>query len=267
MAKQTTSPSAIVTGAAGGMGAACARLLAKQGYSLILCDLQADPLEAIKGSLGGGGSVESLAGDISDPAYIDRLVALLGNREVAALIHCAGLSPTMADGNKILEVNFHATARLVDALEPKMADGGCAVLIASMAAHMIPTPEADEAVKALLDGTESPAIHAFAESPSRAYPLSKRAVVALAARRAKAFGERGARIVSLCPGSIDTPMGRAEQTVNPQMDSMMEMSPISRWGRPEEIANVAVFLCSPEASFMTGVDVRVDGGCLAAMGL
>ena len=82
----------------------------------------------------------------------------------------------------------------------------------------------------------------------------------LVAREAVAWGARGARICSISPGIIDTPQGRQEFEEQPAMAMMIELTPIKRWGLPEEIGNVVAFLLSEEASFMTGTDVVVDGG-------
>lgn len=262
-----TETVAIVTGAAGGMGSVAAKMLSAQKQPLILCDLKPEPLEVVAASLRNHGAVETLAGDIADTAFPARLVEMLAGRRIGALIHTAGLSPTMADGAKIVEVNFHATMRLVEAVRPHMAEGGCAVLIASMAAHMVSSPEVETAIETLLKGETSPEVQQIAATPQGAYPLSKRAVMRLVARQAPAFGGQNARIMSLSPGLIDTGMGRAEQAASSQMDVMLAKTPLARMGTAEEIASVAVFLCSPGASYMTGSDVRVDGGTLAALGL
>src|SRR5579871_4336139 len=141
---------AIVTGAAGGIGAATAVKFAAQGWSLLLCDLHAAPLEQVAALLRAGGrQVETLSGDIADRAFPAQLVARLGDRSVNVFAHVAGLTPTSGDAARILEVNFCASARLVAALLPRMSDGGCAVLISSMSAHMLKSPEIEAALNAL----------------------------------------------------------------------------------------------------------------------
>jgi NAD(P)-dependent dehydrogenase (short-subunit alcohol dehydrogenase family) len=258
---------AVVTGATGGMGSAVARLFADQGAQLLLCDLNPERLEQAAAELQGRAErVEILAHDVAAMDFPARVLAAIGEREIAALVHTAGLSPTMADGPRILTVNYDATERLIEALRPRMAAGSCAVLISSSSAHLVVSPEMDAALKALKPGEGSAAIAHLATSPQAAYPLSKRAVIQLVARQAAPFGKRQARIVSISPGLIETGMGKAEQAASPQVDQMLARTPLARFGRADEIASAAVFLCSPGASFISGCDLRVDGGMLAALG-
>lgn len=258
---------ALVTGAAGGMGTAVAQQLCAQGWSLLLCDLDQTRVEATAAPLRAKGcEVQILAGDLADLAFPARLLAALGNRQLGAMIHTAGLSPTMGDAARILAVNYDATARLVEAVRPRMAAGSCAVLISSSSAYMMNSPEIDLALKELKVGDDSTSLLKFATRPEIAYPVSKRAVIRLVAREAAAFGERKARIVSISPGLIDTSMGRAEQAASTQMNAMLARTPLARFGIADEIASVAVFLCSPGASYISGCDIRVDGGMIAALG-
>lgn len=254
---------AVVTGAASGMGEAAARLLAEAGWPrLLLCDLNAERLEETTRRLGSQSQTESLAGDISDPDYPDRLVAALAGRPIGALIHCAGLSPTMADAERVLEVNLAATMRLVDAIRPHMAEGSAAVLFASSAAHMLGTA-LDEQISKVTTPEAVASLMEFSPDSGTAYSVSKRGVKLLVQRESMAFGRRGARIASVSPGIIDTPMGRAEMEQQPIMRTLVENSPLARAARAEEVAAVAVFLCSPAASFVSGTDILVDGGSMA----
>ena len=259
---------AIVTGAAGGMGSATAWQLAQGGWrQLLLCDLDAARLEAVAAPLGQfGATVEILAGDVADPAFPGRLLAVLGERAVAALVHTAGISPVMGSPERILAVNLDATVRLVDAVRERMAPGSAAVLFASNSSYFPMPPEAAAAFTRPLPPEGTAALAAFAPVPEAAYPLSKLGVRALVKREARAFGARGARLVSLSPGAIDTPMSQGEVFKSDVARRMIEEAAIPRMGRPEELAAVAVFLCSPAASFVTGCDVLVDGGQMAALG-
>lgn len=259
---------AIVTGAAGGMGAAVVARLARTGRPLLLCDLDAGRLAPIVEALRAFGcAAESFAADIADPAFCEQLLAALGDREVGVLVHTAGLSPSMAEAARILAVNFDATARLVEAVRPRMAKGGCAVLISSSSAHMVRSEEIDRAVAEAVERRSSAVLTSDGLRSEMAYPLSKRAVIKLVATEAAAFGARGARIVSISPGLIDTPMSQAELETSEQMKALLARTPLQRLGLADEIASVAAFLCSQDASYVTGCDIRVDGGTLAALGM
>jgi NAD(P)-dependent dehydrogenase (short-subunit alcohol dehydrogenase family) len=258
---------AIVTGAAGGIGSATAAQLAAQGWSLILCDLDSARIEAVASPLRAAGQqMDMLAADLADPAFPSALIAMVANRPIGALIHTAGLSPTMGDAARIFAVNYDATVRLIDTVRPRMVEGGCAVLIASSSGYLMKSPQIDAALDALKQGQDSSSLLKLVPDSGRAYSLSKRAVIRLVAREAAAFGAQKSRIVSISPGLIDTKMGRAEQTASPQMAVMLAKTPLGRYGLAEEIASVAVFLCSSGASFVSGCDIKVDGGMLAALG-
>jgi NAD(P)-dependent dehydrogenase (short-subunit alcohol dehydrogenase family) len=254
---------AVVTGAASGMGEASARLMAESGWSLLLCDVNEERLERTIGRLPARGQVESLAADMAHPGFSDRLSAALKGRAIAALIHCAGLSPTMGEPARILDVNLAATMRLLAVALPRMAQGAAAVLFASTAGHMIGT-SLDEQISEATTPAAVAALVALAPNAGAAYSISKRGVQLLVRREAAAFGSRRARIVSVSPGIIDTPMGRSEMESQPIMKLMVDKSPLRRAAAPEEVAAVAIFLVSPAASFITGTDILVDGGSLAS---
>ena len=104
------------------------------------------------------------------------------------------------------------------------------------------------------------------EDPGMAYMWAKRGVHRLVRREAVRFGRVGARICSVSPGIIDTPMGRQEAAARPTNDWLVQQTPLGREGRPEEVAAATAFLLSDEASFVNGIDVPVDGGVIAALG-
>lgn len=260
---------AIVTGAAGGIGSAVAARLAEAGYcELILCDVSAAPIEAVAGPLRRNAArVDVLAGDVADVAFPAQLLSMLQDRAISAFVHTAGISPTMGSVERIIAVNLEGTARLVAAIRDRMAAGSAAVLLASNSSYFPMPAEAATAFTAPLPPEGAASLVHHAPVPEMAYPLSKLGVRALVKREAKSFGERGVRLVSISPGVIDTPMSHAESAKAQVVQHMITTSAIGRMGRPQELAEVVAFLCSPAASFITACDILVDGGQTAAMGL
>ena len=266
MTQQGARPLAIVTGAASGMGRAAAVGLADR-YDLILCDLHEAGLRTVVDG------AEICAGDLAAPETIDRLMTAVGARQVSAFVHAAGVSPSMAPAADILRINLVASLALCDAIGPRMAAGGAAVLLASMGAYIAADPTLLPLIEAVIDTPPaarpdaSDTLAAAVSDTGVAYSVSKRGIVMLVRKRAVEWGRRGARLVSISPGVIETPMGRREFETLPVMQQMVDMSATGRFGRAEEVAAAIGFLCSDAASFVTGIDLIVDGGALAGMGL
>jgi NAD(P)-dependent dehydrogenase (short-subunit alcohol dehydrogenase family) len=266
----------IVTGAARGMGAACAARVADMVDVLLLVDRNESSLAAQADSLAAArtrAKVEPFVLDVKDAAGIVRLVdraSELG--PLRAVAHAAGVSPTMADWREILTINLVGTALLVDACRPVLQSSTAVVCFSSIAPLLAMGPD-DVPADAMLDDPLAPAfvdrlreaVGAELEDPGMAYTWSKRGVHRLVRREAVPFGEVGARICSVTPGIIDTPMGRQEGAAHTANDLLVQLSPIKREGLAEEVAAGAAFLLSDDASFISGIDLPVDGGVMAAI--
>jgi NAD(P)-dependent dehydrogenase (short-subunit alcohol dehydrogenase family) len=252
----------VVVGAASGMGVAVARELAPRGR-MLLADRDVDGVTRVAAEIGG--DVEAVAFDMTDDAQRGELVARIGD-ELGAFVVTAAVSGSMAPGRTIFEVNLIGMERLLDAVLPLAGPGSVAVCFSSVSGHRVPHVPA---IAAALDEPLAPdffdrLIAAGVDPDARlAYPLSKLGVHQLVRRKAPAWGARGARILSLSPGTTDTPMARLEMEAQPIMHELIKNRPLARIGRPEEIASVVGFLTSEGASYMTGSDVLVDGGMVA----
>lgn len=257
----------VVTGAARGMGLALAHHLAGAGGHLVLADVA--PIDP---SLFEARDVTTVICDITSDDQVAGLIhAVSAIGPVRSLVHAAGVSPTMGDARLMFAVDLAGTTRLVAAFEPLMAPGGAAVLFASMAAHLTATEDAWSLGETLLDPLAPGAEKAFvaaeqvAEDSSMAYGWAKRGVIELTRRSAAAWGRRGARINSVSPGMIDTPMGRQEWDAHPGMAVLLEGTPLARLGAEDDMVGAVSFLLSDAAAYVTGVDLIVDGGVVATI--
>jgi NAD(P)-dependent dehydrogenase (short-subunit alcohol dehydrogenase family) len=264
----------IVTGAGSGIGAACAQQLAGTVDVLLLVDLDEAAVNARAAALAGrGAACEPFVADLTDGLAVADLAARSRARgTLRSVVHAAGISPTMGTWRRILEVDLVASARLVEALRPLATTGTAIVCFASMAAHlgMDPSRVAAEAVldDPLADGfleAYCAAVGETARDPGTAYAWAKRGVQRLVGREAITLGRAGARICSISPGMIETPMGRREFEQQPLMQALKDVTPLRRMGRADELAAVALFLVSDDASYVTGADILVDGGACAAV--
>ena len=251
---------AVVTGAASGMGRACVERVRGLADVVVAADLHAPDIDGTTG----------VACDVSDRdavhALADRVRSLGPFR---ALAHAAGISPTMGDARRMFEVDLLGTQWLLDAFDDLVVPGAAAVCFSSSAAYQVSSfLDADH--EALLHDPLAPdfleqAVRAAGDHSGFAYALAKVGVIRAAGRAAVRWGPRGGRVCSVAPGLIDTPMGRQELEQQEAMQGMRASIPVGRLGEPDEVAAVVGYLLSDAASFVSGIDVLVDGGMLQGL--
>ena len=257
----------VITGGSGGMGKATAELVGNKG-TVLLADVSEERLVQTKEALATKGitDVHYQTVDITSKenvADLAKKATELGT--LKGLVHTAGLSPTMADSKRITEVNLVGTGIVLDAFLPLATKGTAVVCISSMSGYMAPRQGPYmEVLKQPLAENVIETMEQFAQgNPGAAYSLSKLGVQLIVEDQAFTWGEKGARINSLSPGTINTPMGRQEAAQQKEMQMLLDITPLGREGEASEIATAVDFLLSDAASYITGIDLRVDGGTVA----
>jgi NAD(P)-dependent dehydrogenase (short-subunit alcohol dehydrogenase family) len=274
-------PDVLVVIGVGGMGAAAARRLGG-GRAVVLADRDASAMTALAATMEAEGfSVACQQIDVSNRSSVWDLANFAGRHgRVSAVVHTAGVSPTSATVAQILSVDLVGTALILDAFAEAIAPQGAGVVVASMAGTLLGNALGDgterllatlpveqlrgvPAIASLLDGDlDDPGMRAYA------YAIAKRANQLRVKSAASFWGQRGARINSISPGVISTAMGRAEVSdaaTGEAASSLIASSASKRMGTATEVAAAAEFLLSANASFITGTDLLVDGGTVAAL--
>ena len=257
---------------AGSIGQAIARRVSA-GKHVVLADLRQENADtAAKVLLDAGFEVTTAVVDVSSRESVQALVQLATTiGEVTAVIHAAGVSPSQAPVSTILRVDLYGTALVLEVFGNVIAEGGSAVVIASQSGHRLPalTPEQNKAlattpVEELL---ALPMLQADQVSdPLHAYQISKRGNSLRVMAEAVRWGKRGARVNTISPGIIFTPLARDELS-GPRGEGyqrMIDLSAAGRGGTPDEVGSVAALLMGPEGTFITGSDFLMDGGVTAA---
>ena len=252
---------AFITGGSQGIGRATAELFAGEGASVAVCGLEPDVVEStVRSIVEGGGEAVGLAANVTDPASIgaavDAAVTRFGRLDV--LVTSAGIQRygTIADTDEatwdeVMTVNVKGVYLAAHAAIPHLrANGqGAIVVVSSVQGHA-----AQEGVVA--------------------YAAAKGALDAMVRAMAVDEAPFGVRVNAVCPGSDDTTMLRTSarlfsegtpESVEATLGAWGRMHPAGRIAEPREVAEVIAFLASPHASFVTGVDIRVDGGLLATL--
>ncbi|MFD2552405.1 SDR family oxidoreductase [Bizionia sediminis] len=255
----------VITGGAGGIGQACAR--AFKNDPLILTDYSQEKVDSAVSKLANEGfEVSGIACDITAPKDIEKLVNYVSEAgQLKALIHTAGVSGTVKDVKKVYTIDLVATNLLVDAFYNIATKNSVAILLASMMAHAVPPNEVyDQALTHPQEADSFNIVNKFVQDDSDTmYNFAKRGVLLLTQKNANKWGDKGARIVSVSPGVIETAMALKAAEEHPErMEKIKQATPLKRNGQPEDVANVIQFLASNAASFITGTDILVDGGVI-----
>lgn len=261
----------VVTGP-GQIGQAIARRVG-MGKHILLADMRRENAEAAAKVLGNAGYETSVATvDVSSRQAVSALIetaTALG--EVTGLIHAAGVSPSQASPATILKVDLYGTALLLEEFGNVIARGGAGVVIASQSGHRLP-PLTVEQNKALATTPVEELLALPFLQPDQvkdslhAYQLSKRGNSLRVMAEALRWGKRGARLNTISPGIIMTPLAKDELS-GPRGEGyrrMIERSVAGRAGTPDEVANVAALLMGADGGFITGSDILMDGGVTAA---
>ncbi len=195
-----------------------------------------------------------------------------GTGTVRAVVHSAGVSPQMGNAEQIIRINALGTVNVTQAALAIAGEGFALVNVASIAGHMTPkllTPTRSFRL-ALTDLprfvrklTSAAKLTPKSMHSGSAYSVSKGFVIWYSQEMAAAFGAKGARIVSVSPGSFDTPMGRLEEAKG--SGKLVEYAALKRFGKPEEVAEVLAFCASDKPGYLTGVDILCDGGTKAGL--
>lgn len=243
------------------------------GKHILLADMKADNAEAAaKVMTEAGFDVTTSTVDISSREDVHALVekaTSLGT--VTGLIQAAGVSPSQASPETILKVDLYGTALVLEEFGEVIAEGGSAVVIASQSGHRLPalTAEQNEAlattpVEELLG---LPFLQPDVVTDSlNAYQLAKRGNALRVMGEAVKWGKKGARINTISPGIIMTPLANDELS-GPRGDGyrrMIDLSPAHRAGTPDEVGTVGALLMGPDGGFITGSDFLMDGGVTAS---
>ncbi len=263
----STEPDVVVVTGAGGMGLAVARRLGG-GRTVLLADAFPDTLDrAVDALRAEGYTAKGQVTDVSDaPSVVKLAEAAAGAGRLTAVVHTAGVSAATSTVRKIMEVDLLGTAHVIDAFEQVATRGTAVVCVASMAGHVARLTEEQEQALATAPAAELLDLDVVRDArdgePVMAYILAKRANHVRVQAAALAYNRRGARINTVSPGVIATPMARAEQdsASGDHMLATLEACGIGRPGTPGELAEVVAFLTGPGSLYLTGTDVLLDGG-------
>lgn len=262
----------VVVIGAGQIGQAIARRVGV-GKHIVLADMRPENANAAAEVFRNAGfDVSTATVDVSSRKAVQALVeSATGIGEVTGLIHAAGVSPSQAAPATILKVDLYGTALVLEEFGKVIAAGGAGVVIASQSGHRLP-PLSVEQNKALATTPVEELLGLPFLEPERvtdslhAYQLAKRGNSLRVMAEAVRWGKRGARINTISPGIVMTPLARDELT-GPRGEGyrrMIALSAAGRAGTPDEVGTVGALLMGPDGGFITGSDFLMDGGVTAS---
>lgn len=262
----------IVVIGAGSIGQAIARRVSV-GKHVLLADLHKENAAAAAAVLSNAGyEVSTATVDVSSRASVRTLVeAAAAKGEVTGVIHAAGVSPSQASPATILAVDLYGTALVLEEFGNVIAPGGSCVVIASMSGHRLPALTAEQD-KALATTPPDDLLALAMLQPDQvtdslhAYQISKRCNSLRVMAEAVRWGKRGARVNTISPGIVITPLARDELT-GPRGEGyrrMIELCPVGRAGTPDEVGTIGALLMGQDGAFITGSDILMDGGVTAS---
>ena len=271
MTKLTPTNVIVVIGA-GSIGQAIARRVSA-GKHVVLADLRQENADLTAKTLSDAGfSVSTVKVDVSSRASVQALVKTATSLgEISGVIHAAGVSPSQAPPETILKVDLYGTALVLEEFGNVIVRGGAGVVIASQSGHRLPALTAAQDAALATTPVEEllnlPMLQLDQIKDSlHAYQLSKRANSLRVMAEAVRWGQRGARINTISPGIIITPLAKDELT-GPRGEGyrrMIELCPVGRAGTPDEVGTVGALLMGPDGAFITGSDFLMDGGVTAS---
>ncbi|MBF0553796.1 MAG: SDR family oxidoreductase [Nitrospirae bacterium] len=262
----------IVVIGAGSIGQAIARRVGA-GKHVLLADLHQKNADVAAEVLSNAGfEVSTTTVDVSSRASVHALVqTAIAFGEVTGVIHAAGVSPSQASPKTILKVDLYGTALVLEEFGNVIARGGSAVVIASQSGHRLDALTAEQN-KALAMSPADELLSLSMLQPSQikdslhAYQLSKRGNSLRVMAEAVRWGKRGARVNTISPGIVITPLAKDELT-GPRGEGyrrMIELCPAGRAATPDEVGTVGALLMGTDGAFITGSDFLMDGGVTAA---
>ena len=262
----------IVVIGAGSIGQAIARRVSA-GKHLLLADLRQQNADAAAKVLSDAGFDVSTANvDVSSRQSVHALVeTATAIGAITGVIHAAGVSPTQASPTAILKVDLYGTALVLEEFGNVIASGGAGVVIASQSGHRLPALSPDQNKALATTPTDEllalPMLQADQVKDSlNAYQLSKRGNSLRVMAEAVRWGKRGARVNTISPGIIITPLAN-DELKGPRgagYRRMMELCVAGRAGTPDEVGTIGALLMGPDGAFITGSDFLMDGGVTAA---